>query len=873
MTSLLQRTSLRHVARHPGRFALTVLGVALGVAVVVGIDLAVESARQAFRLSTETVAGRATHRIEAGSQGVDEEVFRRVRLGASVPVAPVVEGWASSPALPGRALRVLGVDPFSEGPFRPWLAGTGVGPGVDVGELVGTHRGVLLSRTTARQAAVEPGDRMPLIAGGRRFEVTVLGVLAEEDETARQGLLDLVVADVAAAQEMLDMVGRLSHIEVSVPESGGTDAGPGEVGGGAGERGADEAIADEAILSRLRSLLPVGVELTPTGTRAATMADMIAAFDLNLRALSLLALVFGMFLIYNALTFSVVQRRELLGTLRALGTTRREVLGLVLGEAAVVGVLGSALGLLLGVAMGRGLVRLVTRTINDLYFALSVQGLAVDPGVLAKGALLGVGATLVAAALPALEAANAPPRAAWTRSVVEERWRRLVPRTLGAGMVLLTTGGLTLLVIRDLTTSFAALFAVVLGMALLTPAATVFLMAMLRPLLSRTGGILGAMAARGVVTTLSRTAPAIAALMVAVSVTVGLGVMITSFRSTVARWLDRTLQADVYVSAPSPVASRAEGTLDPAVVDVVTAHPAVVGANIYRNRLLDSRYGDVRLMALDLDPRGERAFDFREGEAHAAFRAFRREGAVLVSEPFSYRHGIHRGSSLLLPTPRGERSFPVAGVYYDYGSERGVVVMARSTFDDLWEDPGVTSVALFLRDRADVTGVLDELRGELAGMAGTVVALRSNRALRDASLEVFDRTFAITGVLRGLAFVVAFIGVLSALMALQLERVREIGMLRANGMTPGQVWTLITAQTGLMGATAGLLAVPAGLVLAVVMIHVVNRRSFGWTLQMEVGPGVLLQALALAVAGALVAGVYPAWRMSRTRPAEALRSE
>ena len=151
--------------------------------------------------------------------------------------------------------------------------------------------------------------------------------------------------------------------------------------------------------------------------------------------------------------------------------------------------------------------------------------------------------------------------------------------------------------------------------------------------------------------------------------------------------------------------------------------------------------------------------------------------------------------------------------------------------------------------------------------------IRSNRTLRRASLEVFDRTFAITGVLRGLAFAVAFIGVLSALMALQLERVRELGVLRANGMTPGQVWKLVTAQTGLMGATAGVLAVPAGLVLAVVMIRVVNRRSFGWTLQMDVGADVVLQAVGLAVVGALLAGIYPAWRMSRTSPAEALRSE
>jgi putative ABC transport system permease protein len=217
-------------------------------------------------------------------------------------------------------------------------------------------------------------------------------------------------------------------------------------------------------------------------------------------------------------------------------------------------------------------------------------------------------------------------------------------------------------------------------------------------------------------------------------------------------------------------------------------------------------------------------------------------------------------------------------------------MMARSTYSRYFTDPAVTSLGLFLAADADGETVLRRLRDAAArltdgGAPGGVrvsggageeaasVIIRSNRELRQASLEVFDRTFAITGVLRALAFVVAFIGVLSALMALQLERARELGVLRANGLTPRQLWTLVTAQTGLMGATAGLLAIPAGGILAAVMIFVVNKRSFGWTLRMELGPEIALQALGLALVGALLAGIYPAWRMSRIPPSRALRTE
>jgi putative ABC transport system permease protein len=276
-------------------------------------------------------------------------------------------------------------------------------------------------------------------------------------------------------------------------------------------------------------------------------------------------------------------------------------------------------------------------------------------------------------------------------------------------------------------------------------------------------------------------------------------------------------------------------------------------------------------VALDLDPRGEAAFDFKEGDAGRAFAAFRQEGGVIVSEPLSYRRGLEVGDTLTLPTPRGDQGFPVVGVFFDYGSEQGVAMMSRATYDRYHDDPGVTSLGFFLEPGTDAEAVVRDLEARVP--AGLTVSVRTNRALRQGSLEVFDRTFQVTAVLRLLAFVVAFVGVLSALMALELERSRELGVLRANGLTPGQVWHLVTTQTGLMGVVSGILAIPMGLVLAAVMIFVVNKRSFGWTLRMEVGPDVVLQAVALALVGALLAGLYPAWRMSRTSPAEALRGE
>ncbi|HEY0554710.1 MAG TPA: FtsX-like permease family protein [Thermoanaerobaculia bacterium] len=856
--SLLWRSSLRYLLRRPWQFGLAVVGVALGVAVVVSIGLANASASRAFTLSTEAVTGRATHQVIGGPGGIPDDAFRRLELEGGVErAAPVVEGWIglpASPPSPPRTLHLLGVDPFSEAPFRSYLGSPGGGPrqgrtDVDLGVLLTRPGAAVLAAATAREIGVRAGDSFTVRARGIEQRLLLAGTLAPEDASTRRAIADLVVMDIASAQELLGRTGRIDRIDLIVD--------PGEAG--------------RRQLARARAVLPPGVQILAAAGRTRTTEEMTRAFRLNLTALSLLALVCGAFLIYNTMTFSVVQRRQWIGTLRALGVSRREIFALILGEASAVALLGTSTGLGAGILLGRGLVRLVTQTINDLYFVVSVRELALPPSTLALGALLGIGATLAAALVPAIEATQAPPRAALLRSTLEARLRRSLPRATALGVGLLAAGG-ALLVPRDLAVSFAGLFAVILGCALLAPVATVLLMRFLRRPLGAALGILGRMAAGGVVASLSRTAVAIAALVIAVSVTVGIGVMIDSFRQTVVRWLEMTLQSDVYVT----VASRAGGfsgtDLDPAVAAQALAQPGVAGGHTIRRVELPSASGPIRIVAIGAGERGlARTFELKEGRPAEAWPAFQTRDAVLVSEPYASRTGVGAGSHLRLRTARGDRDFQVMGVYYDYASDQGVVLMSRATYLRHWNDPFLTGFALDLAPGADPDRVAERLRGTIG--VGRALMIQSNRSLKKISLDIFDRTFLITSVLRLLAGLVAFIGVLSSLMALQLERARELGVLRANGMTPAQVWQLVTAQTGLMGLAAGLLSLPVGMTLAAVMIYVINRRSFGWTIRMELAPAVLLQALLLALAAALLAGLYPAFKMARTSPALALREE
>jgi putative ABC transport system permease protein len=303
----------------------------------------------------------------------------------------------------------------------------------------------------------------------------------------------------------------------------------------------------------------------------------------------------------------------------------------------------------------------------------------------------------------------------------------------------------------------------------------------------------------------------------------------------------------------------------------VESWPGVERVDLLRTVAVESADGPVLVHAVYNPDYGERPF-LSDDLAPDARWAAMEDGAVVVSEPYANRTGLSReDSTVTLYTQDGPRDFAVAGVYYDYVASQGAISMSLDTYRRFWGDDALTALAIRLAPGVAAEPVARELGDALAPTQRLFV--RPNQALRQEALVIFDRTFAITGALQLLATVVAFIGVLSALLSLQLEKQRELGILRAVGLTARQLWGLVMLETGLMGAVAGLLAMPTGFALSLILIYIINRRSFGWTLQMEVDPVPFLQALAVAVIAALLAGIYPARKMGKMLTAEALRYE
>jgi len=846
MMPTLRAASVRHLLRHPAQLALALIGLTLGVGTIVAVDVATASSQRAFELSLQAVNGAATHQITGGPRGIDERLYAQLRTqaAAGVPLrfAPLVTGYVT---VGERTMQLIGVDPFAAAE----LAGEGrvaAAPDPATDGVEGLRRwltepgAVVMSAAAAQELGLN--GRFDVTVGGVRQRATLIGRIAD----AGPGLDAALLTDIAQAQEWLGAVGRLSRIDVRV--AGG---------------------APDAALAWLRAHLPADLELHATRAQARETFAMTDAFTTNLKAMSLLALLVGAFLIYGAVSFAVLQRRATLAVLRALGATRGEVLAVVLGEAAVLGVVGSLCGVLLGVALGRGLVGLVSQTINDLYFVVTVNQVTVPVSGVVAALCAGPATALAAALLPALEVAASAPQLGLARSVLETRAVR-VARALAAVSALLAVGaGLIAWVSgRSLLAGFATLFMLLLSVAAVTPAA----LRVLAQAAARLGARLSPvarLACGDIAASLSRTGVASAALGMALTAMIGVAIMVESFRESLREWLIHTLRADVYVSAPGP-AEASQRRLDPAVIRALLATPGIRDHSESRRVEVASPRGALDLNAVRLAHASYAALQFTQGDAAHAWPQFAR-GAILVSEPLAWRLGLAPHDTLTLTTAAGPRAFAVAGVYREYGNDRGEVLMSLGTYQRLWADEAISGLGIYLAPGVEARRAVGELRAAAGGRQALLI--RSNADIRALSMGIFERTFVITRVLYWLAAGVAAVALVSALLAWELERSRELAILRSLGLTPWGTALLVLAQTTFMGVAALAAAIPAGLLTALVLTGVINRRAFGWQIGLHLTPAQFTDALWLALGAALAAGVYPAWRSARAPLAQGLREE
>ena len=839
----------RYLLSHPLQSLLMLLGISLGVAVAVSVDIANASAARAFDLSIEAVAGRSTHYISGGPSGVPEELYAQLRrAGLDLPMAPILSQLVSSPDLGEQPLQLLGIDPFAESPFRSYLFNQEEDAGSDqMGAFFSVPGAILISTDLAAEHGLSPGAHIQLNINGQAHQALVAGLIEPSDSLSRRALQNIVLADISTVQELSGHFGKLERIDLILPTE-------------------DEGV----ILNKLESYLSEGMVIQPAEGRSQAVEQLTSAFSTNLAALSMLGLVVGLFLIYNTMTFSVVQRRQSFGTLRALGVSGREIFILVLSEALLIGLLGSILGIGLGVLFGRAAVAMVSQTINDVFFARTVREVSLPIASLLKGGLLGLIATIVAALLPAWEAAKSPPRRTLSRSQLEFSVNRLLNRAALFGLLMAGVSALLLLIAKlNLLGSFVAIFGLTIGLALTTPWITQQAMPLAAHVFAALIGPLGRMAPREVATSASRSSPAIAALMVAVAVSIGASLMVSSFRASVIDWLEVILKNDIYVSVAGASLAEPMVAIRPEVLERVQTWPGVENAFSLRIVEVDSPYGPITVSANNNPNDGEeQVYIAAQGSGNEVWEAVK-NGAVMLSEPLANRLDLGVGDLITLHTNRGPGNFPIVAIFADYSSSRGNVTMWLDNYRALWRDQEVSAFSISVEEGLNVDALVTDLQKQLKQLQ--FLQIRSNQALRSDSLEVFDRSFLITSALQLITTVVAFVGILSAMLSLQMEKQRQMGILKAIGMSGRQLWTLTLLETGLIGAMAGILALPTGYIVAQILLRLINRLSFGWTLQMHLRAEPFVQALIIAIGAAMLAGLYPAFRATRRGAADAIR--
>jgi putative ABC transport system permease protein len=417
---------------------------------------------------------------------------------------------------------------------------------------------------------------------------------------------------------------------------------------------------------------------------------------------------------------------------------------------------------------------------------------------------------------------------------------------------------------RSLVGGLTAVFMLILGFALCVPLFVSVASGLSAPLAARLGGTTARLAVAGIASGLSRTGVAIVALAVAVSATIGVSIMVDSFRGSVGAWLEQSLRADVYVGT-------LRGSMDAALIESIRTLPDIRELSTRKRAWVEGANGRTQLRVLDMPRESYAGVELVDAAPATAWSAWESSDAVFVSEPYAYQNNVGAGAIILLPTDYGVHEFVVAATFQSYDINATGIMISRKTYSRHYRDNTIDSIGLYLADGVNADAVMQQVEDLGAGKQRLYIS--SNANLQTESMRIFDRTFVITDVLYWLTLGVAFIGILSAMLALQLERSREFATLRSLGMTPVQVGSMITAQSGMIGLLSGIASLPLGVLMAFVLIRVINRRAFGWQIDMSIAPNILLLSIAFALGAAVLAGLYPAYLAGRSQPAIAMRDE
>jgi len=832
---LLKLISWPYIRQHLARWLLTIAGIVLGVAVFVGIHTANQSVAYAFHQTVDRIAGATELQITAGETGFDENVLDRVQAVPQVRVAvPVIEAVVNAGVEGQGNLLILGVDMTGDRSLRDYDLESGDADIDDPLIFLAQPDSLMITDTYARANHLTAGAQVPMTTMDGRKQFTVRGIMKSSGlATAFGG--NLAVMDVYAAQKVFGRGRKFDRIDLAVKE-------------GTSVRG---------VQAMLEKLLGPGFQVQEPSARAQQFDSISRVYTLSANVTSVFALFIGMFIIYNTFQIAVTQRRSEIGILRALGATRRQIRTLFLGESVVAGLFGSALGVLAGIAIARGMVGYIGSLLGEIYGIAQKAGeISANPVLLGSALALGVVTSVVAAVIPARSAARVDPVQALQKgkyqqlSAGENRVRRIAALgvAIAAAACLLFERFRILFYVGDALAVLAAL--------LLTPAFALWLARALRPLLRWLRPVEGTLAADSLLQAPRRTSGAVSALMLSLALVVALGGLSRASYDSIFGWLRVALNPDLFVS-PSQSLTQRDFRFPQAMGAQLGSIPGIGQVQMVRDARVQIGGKPTMLVAADIaDFRNHATLPPVAGNTSDMFRRAEEGTAVLASENFAILRGFKLGDVVDIPSPRGVLHLPIAGIVTDYSDEQGSLLIDRALYKRYWNDSTVNIFRIYLAPGAVESDVKRRILEKFAGERRLFVL--TNREVRRYILRLTDQWFAITYVQIAVAVFVAILGIVNTLTVSITDRRRELGVLQAVGGLRNQIRGTIWLEALAVGTVGLILGLALGALQLFYSLHISAEDMAGLRLNYEYPypialwllPGILLVAFLSAIAPA-----------------------
>ncbi len=843
---------LRPLVGDPFRTAITIFGVAVGVAVFLSIQLANQQTMMSFTESVDLVLGRADAVIRAEGLDFDETYLEKLHtLRKEIKAYPVIEGYGVE-STSGEVVEIIGTDLLQDSGIRDFSIKT-----IEKGlkgllPLIMDPEGVILPEKFIPGVQVDAGNSLQLLIKGKEKKLNVNAVLENKGiGKALNG--NFALMDIAAAQKVFEKIGRLDRIDIQFLN----------------------ASEFEVMQKKISALLPDYLQVERPQRKNQQVEKMLKAFQYNLTALSFVALLVALYLIYNMIALSVVRRRVEIGTLRALGATPTLIALIFFLEAGVLGALGSFLGIGLGYYFAQFSLDAISLTVNNLYAPSYVTEVDFQWHRMGPYFILGVGLSLVSALIPAWEAATTPPTLVMRRGSYDLKlFRGSRQLNFSAGIVFMLAGLCTQLppIEQFPYFGFFSVFLIILGVSLLSPAALLWTRDRFHNIFKNKLGGEGLLACMNLSQNVGRNALAVSSLAIAFMMVISMSIMVNSFRQTVIVWIDQTLRADLFVRVAGGRDIDYHHTLPSELVANLKSIPGI--AEIDQFRAMDITYNDLPVVLATGDFSVLSQYGnlvIKSGPPTSELAALMLgHNRVIVSEAFSLKHKKKVGDVLKLNTPTGPANMEIAAIYFDYSRERGYIILDRTTFLKYYQDSRLNSFVIYLKEKSRLNDVRKEV---LSTLNEHRLIIRSNSELKQQVLEVFDKTFAITYSLEIIAILVAVLGLFNTLVSLILERKREIGILRFIGAFTSQIKRMVLIEAGILGLIGSAMGLMAGIVVSYILIFVINKQSFGWTIQIHFPYFFIILLVAFSWGISLVAGLYPARLAQRLNPKEAVQVE